>query len=195
MKIVINVLFFISVFFSSCKIVFAADIALIDFAKIIQTSAAGKKIIQQLQAYEKAIVAALEKEEKKLLDQGKKVGENPSAFSEDQLNKMRQERVFFENKKRNYGQALQMSQADSFQALNQEVLKIANVMMDSGKYKIFILRDQVYLFHPSIDITDEILKKLNANVKSISVKDPEKFYQELNQPAKSEKPAKTKVNK
>lgn len=192
MKIVINVLFFISVFFSSCKIVFAADIALIDFAKIIQTSAAGKKIIQQLQAYEKAIVAALEKEEKKLLDQGKKVGENPSAFSEDQLNKMRQERVFFENKKRNYGQALQMSQADSFQALNQEVLKIANVMMDSGKYKIFILRDQVYLFHPSIDITDEILKKLNANVKSISVKDPEKFYQELNQPAKSEKPAKTK---
>lgn len=149
-------------------------IAVVDFDRLLNESVAAKaaeqkltearkSLLKELQEKEKAIsndAAALRKEKAKLKPEEFK--EKAKAFEEELL-KTRKELA---KQKEDLDRSLAVATGN----LRKEVLKIVAEIADKEKYSLVLSSQNVVIAEKSMDITAEVLNKLNASVKEVSLK-------------------------
>lgn len=149
-------------------------IALIDLAKIIETSVAGKDLQSKFKSKKEAIqkeAAAYEKdlqskektlmEERKTLDE-KAFNEKKAGF-EKSLRAKREELV-------NKNVALEKSKNEALKAIQTKVQEICAGIAKEKNIQVILDFAAVVIAQQTLDITPDVIKKLDTDLKSVSLK-------------------------
>ncbi len=165
-------------FFASGGQVFAQGealkIAVIDTNKIIKSSKAGKSIQEQVGKKRKAVLKILEKKEKALRAEEKRLIDSKGTVSKEEFLAQRKafEAKFLETnkfaKKRN--RDLEEAYAIAMSTLQKDVFGIVEKISDKEEYTLILRRHDVFLAAKSVDITSKVLKALDAKTKKIPLK-------------------------
>lgn len=168
---------------ASSKPVLAADqvagnpvvIAVLDLEQVVQKSVAGKSITAAINVREEALKKeadgykkSLRAKEVKLVDD-RKAGQDDKAFEaakkafEDDVKKSQKAIV-------DKGVALEKSKLEALKSIQSEIAKITADIADEKKLQIVVDRKFVVIAEQSLDITAEVLKRLDEKVKSIPLK-------------------------
>jgi len=151
-------------------------LAVINIEKIRVDAKAAKDIRSQITEYRKVFRADVENEEREIRKANEELAKqrailSPEAFSEErkkfELRLIQVQRQVQERK-----QSLDKSQAVAFskvqEALNEVVIKVA----ENNKLTLILRSDQVVFWAQALDITEAVLKQLDAKIPSIKVPKP-----------------------
>ncbi len=152
------------------------DIAIVDVQKVLQESAAAQDIREQISKKQNDYQTEISKQEESLRAEEKKLNEQKGILSDKAFEKKRDE---FKEKvmkfQRNYQEkraSLDKSLNDALGQIQENVLKIIADLAEEKKFKIAIPSSQVMFAQANLNITDEVLKKLNDKLKKVSVAEP-----------------------
>jgi len=157
---------------------FAADavqpVAIIDLAKVVETSSAGKDLQGKFKSKKEALqkeAIAYEKElrekeqtlikDKKSLDE-KAFNEKKKTF-ETALKKQRQD-ILTKNVN------LEKSKNEALKTIQTKVAQISADIADEKKIQVVLDRSAVVIAQQSLDITADVIKKLDDTLKSVPLK-------------------------
>jgi len=149
----------------------AQSIAVVDVDRLLSESKAGKSIQAQhtskRAAYQKEFTAL----ENKLAAAEKQLVKDKESVSPEEFMKKRQafEKEFQETrrlfqKRRN---SLDKGLADSFKTLRKIIIQTTAEISETGNYDIVVTRESVVIVDKKMDITDAVLKKMNAKVSNV----------------------------
>ncbi len=159
---------------------FAADtgdskIAVLDLEMVVQKSEAGQSVQAAIKKREQAMVAdangfkkTLREKEQKLIND-RKAGQDDKAFEEAkktfeaEVNKSQQAMI-------EKNSALEKSKLAALKDIQGRIAKITADIADERKLQIVVDRKFVVIAEQKLDITEEVLKRLNASVTSIPLK-------------------------
>ncbi|MDR0483965.1 MAG: OmpH family outer membrane protein [Alphaproteobacteria bacterium] len=152
----------------------AADFAVVDYQAVIQKSKAFASFQAQAEANKKALETQFQKESEALKAEEQSLVNKRPELSEAEFNKKRAD---FEAKVTAFRNKYQQKQTD-FEKNNNEVLKTIEAQLRKSINEIAKARnlEVVYnsmalaYFDSSKDISDEILKKLDAALPKVSLK-------------------------
>lgn len=149
-------------------------IAVVDVQMLLIESKAAKNIQKQLKekrdALQKEFIALEEKlraDEKALAADKAKLDD--AAFKtkrESFEKKLLETQTMVQNKKRDLEQAV----LDSTEVLRDALLKIVAGISDAKKFDVVLTRQNVVIADKSLDITNEVLEKLNATMTEVPLK-------------------------
>ena len=151
-----------------------ATIAIVDMQVLLQSSEAAKSIRAQLETQGKTFQVEVSKQEEELQKGGNDLKAKKDKLSEDEFTK---ERQAFEKKVasaqakvQERKQALDNSFADAMDVLQTNMVGvIADVAKEKG-VSIVLARQNVIIAEKNIDITDDVMKRLNAKLSKVEVK-------------------------
>lgn len=157
---------------------FAADggskIGVVDTTRIMKESDAAKGIFKELEAKRAEYEKQIKGQEDSLRKAEQDITAKKSKMSEDEFNKARKD---FEEKLMSAQKMVQDRKKTLDDALagavNQLREKSAKITADIAKergYDVVVTQDAVVLAQPELDVTDEVVKRLNADVKHIDIK-------------------------
>ena len=163
-----RITFLISVFMFCSHLALAADVAkigVIDFQKILETSAAGKAIQAQLKAKNEMMAADLQKKGAEIENISKRLERESMVMSKEMREeKEREHRIKvndFKTLQKRYRADLQKLQVELMQKLQAD---LSDVTAEIGKKEGYLLimdkRGVVYAPN-SVDLTDKIIQRLN----------------------------------
>lgn len=146
----------------------------IDMTRVMKETDAAKGIFSTLESKRDEYEKQIQKEGDTLQALEKDIIAKKSKMSEDEFNKARKD---FEDKLvkaqkmvQERKQTLDKGMADGINKLRDEARKItADVAKERG-YASVLTQEAVVLAEPSLDVTDEVVKRLNAKVKKIDIK-------------------------
>ncbi len=146
----------------------------IDMTRVMKETDAAKGIFKALETKRGEYEKQIQKEGDSLQQQEKDIVAKKPKMSEEEFNKARKD---FEEKLvkaqkmvQERKQTLDKGMADGINKLRREAAKVtADVAKERG-YSAVLTQDAVVLADPSFDVTDEVVKRLNANVKQIDIK-------------------------
>ncbi len=146
----------------------------IDMARVMKETDAAKAILAELEAKRKEYEGQIEKEGDSLSKLEKDIIAKKPKMSEEEFATARTD---FEKK---IGEAQKMVQerkvsfdkafADAINKLRAEAAKYTAEVAKERGYAAVITQEAVVLAEPTLDVTDEVIKRLNKNVKKISIK-------------------------
>lgn len=152
----------------------ATSIGVIDLAKIIETSAAGKDLQAKFKTRKEAVqkeAVAFEKDvqskeqtlikDRKSLDE-KAFNEKKATFEKD-LKKKRED-VLSKNV------TLEKSKNEALKAIQGKVAQICADIASEKKIEIILDRSSVVIAQQSLDITADVIKKLDDTLKTVDLK-------------------------
>lgn len=151
---------------------FVSNIAVLDLEAVVQNSEAGKGVSAAIAQREKALQAqandmkkSLKTKEQKLIADRKanidqKTFEDEKKKFEDELKSSQQSLLSKSNE-------LEKSKLAALKTIQQHIAKITADVADERKIQIVVDRKFVVIAEQNMDITDEVLKRLNQDVKSI----------------------------
>jgi outer membrane protein len=153
---------------------FAESIGVVNVGKIIKESKAATSVRSQMQAKNKAFQGEVEAKEKALLaeDQAlvkQKDSADKAAFEKkvkDFREKAATEQRAFQSKK---GQ-LDKAYGTALEEIQKNVLEITKQVAAEKKMNLVLSSAQVLHADAGLDITDEVLKRLDAKLPTVSVK-------------------------
>ncbi len=149
-------------------------IAVIDLVKIVETSAAGKDLQSKFKAKKDAVQKEAVSYEKDLKDKEqtllkdsktmdkKAFSEKKSGF-EKALMKKREELL---SKNRD----LEKSKNQALKSIQSKVAQICASIAEEKKIQVILDRSAVVIAQQSLDITGEVIKKLDEDMKSVTLK-------------------------
>lgn len=150
-------------------------IAVLDLEQVVQKSTAGQSITSAIKVREDSLKKeadgykkSLRAKEVKLVDD-RKAGQNDKDFDaakkafEQDVKKSQQAIV-------DKGIALEKSKLEALKNIQSEIAKITADIADEKKLQIVVDRKFVVIAEQSLDITDEVLRRLNDKVKSIPLR-------------------------
>lgn len=152
----------------------APMIAIIDVDKILSESKAAKSLQKQIQTKKESFQkefsqkeSELKKNETELLAQREKLtaeefGKNRKAFEE----KILETRKLFQKRH----SSLEGGQKAAMAELLNNIAQLTSEVADEKKYDIVLTRDSVVVFDKTLDITAEVLKKLDAKISEVQLK-------------------------
>src|SRR5688572_22086258 len=148
--------------------------AVVDVEVLMNESAAGKSIQEQLKLKQDAFQKEFSKKEEELHADQKKIVEKKAEMKPEELNTKRQE---FEAKLLETRKLLQKrrSSLDSglgkaMQELRKNIMEVSAEIAEAKGYSLVLSRDSIVVAQKEADITKEALEKLNSKVKSITLK-------------------------
>ena len=157
----------------------AQKIAVLDLAAIRRHSLAGKSITKQFTSYRKAFQKDAEAQQKRLKAAQSELRLQRSLLSPEAMQarerKFKDEvaaaqRVFQARKK-----ALDKSRVEALKVFEKNLTEILKKLRADRKIDVIINKRPAVIFaDPSVDITGEILKRINVRLKKITVKNPGK---------------------
>jgi Skp family chaperone for outer membrane proteins len=166
--------------FSTSTACFAADstnantIAVVDIQKVMQESTAAKDIRDQIKVQGDKFQADVSKKEDELRTADQKLNEQKAILSQQAFNEKREE---FKNKANKAQHDVQEKRAQLDASFNESIGQvqkaISEIIADMAKekgFQIAIQRMQILYSADSLDITDEVLKRLNAKLATVKVK-------------------------
>lgn len=146
----------------------------IDMTRVMKETDAAKGIFSALESKRSEYEKQIQKEGDTLAQLEKDIIAKKPKMNEEEFNKSRKD---FEDKLvkaqkmvQERKQTLDKGMADGINKLRAEAAKItADVAKERG-YASVLTQEAVVLAEPSLDVTDEVVKRLNAKVKKIDIK-------------------------
>jgi Skp family chaperone for outer membrane proteins len=151
----------------------AVTIGVVDINKVLQASDAGKGIYSELEGKRKEFQAQITKEEDSLRSASQEFEKQKDTLSKDQLQSKHKEieqKIFNGQRMVQERKAmLDKSFSDTMVKLRNEVGKIVAEIAKEKHLSAVLTEDAVMLSLPEMNMTDEVLKRLNTKVKKIPV--------------------------
>lgn len=148
-------------------------IAVVDIERLIGRSTASENIQKQLDREKEKLQKSFTAEEKKLKDLEKEIMAKKDSLSEEEFNaeKQRFQKNLIEARQSLGKQVNNVEQAANaaLGQLRQEIVKTIAEMTEQEKYTIVITKQNVIMAEKKLDITDEVMARLNKNIKTIKL--------------------------
>lgn len=151
-----------------------SSIGVVNVAKIMQTSKAATSVRSQLQTKQKSFQGELDAKEKALLaeDQSlvKQKDSTEKAAFEKKVKDFREKAANEQRDVQAKKAALDKSFAAALEEIQKNVLDITKQVAAEKKLNLVVSSAQVLYTDTSLDITDEVLKRLDAKLPTVTVK-------------------------
>lgn len=146
-------------------------IAVVDVEKILNDSAAGKSIEGQLKSRREAFQKEFSARENNLMNAEKILVENQKTLSAEEFSTKRQEfekqlletRNLFQKRR----QSLDKGLGNALAELRKNILSVTAEIADEKNYQVVLSRDSVVIVEKEMDITGEVLKRMDSKIKTI----------------------------
>lgn len=163
----------------SARVQAAQNIAVLDLVAIRHRSLVGKSITEQLNVYRKAFQKDAEAQQKKFQAAQNELRLQRSLLSPEAMQarerKFKEEFEAVQRRLQARRKALDKSRIEAFKIYEENLKEVLKKIRAERKIDIIIrIRPSVLLAAPSSDITKEVLKRIDARIKKIPVKDPGK---------------------
>lgn len=149
------------------------EIAIVDIQNILQKSKAAQSIQKQLKDQRKSLQKEFSKFEEELKGAEKELAGQRASLPADEFNKKREkfeERLIktrsIVQKRKN---ALDVALKEAMQKLRVEILEIVAGIAEDKGYKLVMSRQNVIIVDKEIDITTDVLKKLDKSLKKVDL--------------------------
>ena len=157
------------IFFFSAQSVFAADVAkigVIDLQQILETSAAGKSIQAQLKKQKETMESDLKQKGTEIENIRKRLERESMVMSKDMREeKEREQRIKindFKSLQKKYRSDLQKLEVQLMNQLQEDIKELVDAIGKKEGYLLIINKYSVLYSPSSIDITEDLIKKLNS---------------------------------
>lgn len=149
-------------------------VAVVDVQKLMSVSKAAKSIQEQIESKRKSYQQEFAKHEDELRETEKSLAEARNVMSADEFNQKREgfENKLLETRKlvQTRRRALEKAAAEALAQLRNKIVSIVASIADEGEYDLVINRQNIILVDKSMDITSEVLTKLDKTMSKIEVK-------------------------
>ena len=159
-----------SIFMLCSHFALAADVAkigVIDFQKILETSAAGKAIQAELKSKNEMMAADLQKKGTEIENISKRLERESMVMSKEMREeKEREQRIKvndFKSLQKKYRAELQKLQVELMQKLQTDLKAVTAEIGKKEGYLLIIDKRGVVYAPTSVDLTDKIIQMLNKN--------------------------------
>lgn len=148
-------------------------IAIVDIQGLLQKSKAAVSIQDQLKEQRQSFQKEFSKYEEKLQSAKQELGSQRSSLSAEEFSKKREDfeeklietRSIVQKKKKALDEALK----NAMKELRIEILEIVADIADEKDLKLVISRQNVIVVDKGIDITSDVLKRLDKSLKSVDL--------------------------
>ncbi len=148
-------------------------LAVVDTNRVLQDTNAAKSMFAELEKKRAEYQAQISKEENELRATEKDLVEKKDKLGKDEFEKKRTafEKSIAEGQKRvqDKKRTLDKAHAESIAKLKTEVAKVVSEIAKEKGASVVLTQESVMLVAPELNITDEVIKRLNASVKKIAV--------------------------
>ena len=173
MKKYILILFFITLSITNFSIV-RANIVFVDLDKIVSISKAGKSIINQLEVLNKATIEDFKKTEKKLKDKEIKLIAQKNILSsseyENNVRSFKTEINTYSKERKVIIKKINKLKLESTNKLLQQVNKVLIKYSEENSISVILQKKYIITGKSDLDISDDILKLVNKNIKEFKIK-------------------------
>ena len=153
-----------------------ALLVIIDIAQVVRDSAAARAMRTQAERQQAALRAEDEKTDKDLRAAEQELVQQRTILAPEAFNQKRRDferrvneaQQSAQGKRRDLEEAFAAAQRRIEAAMNEVVIEVAK----ENDYKAVLPRAVVVASHDSIDITDEVLQRLNKKIPTVSVSTP-----------------------
>ena len=151
-------------------------IAIVDVQRILQESLASKSVQKQLEAQRSKFQNEIEKEENSLRDAEQSLSKQrgelaPQTYAEREQ-QLRQRFSTVENHVQTRRKVLDQSFTDSMNAVRAALLDVVGIVARERGANLVIVKQQALWTDQAIDVTDEVLKRLDDKMPKIDVAMP-----------------------
>ncbi len=151
-----------------------SKIAVVDVQKVMSESKGAKSIQKQLEEQRRIFQEEFSKHERELMEDQKALVEGRADMSPEDFAKKRDqfEGQLLETRKlvQKRQQALEKAAGDAIGALRNEVVKIVAELAEKNGYDIVVTKQNVILAEKEMDITSQVMSKLDKSLKQIELK-------------------------
>ena len=148
-------------------------VAIVDMQVILQQSEAAKSIQKQLESQRKSFQAEISKQEDELRNAEQELRRQRSIVPQQQFDQQRQqfEQRVAEVQRRTQERKRTLDQAlnDSLEVLRKNVMEVVAQVAQEQQLTLVLARQQVIMAEKSLDITDDVMQRLNQKLKSVAV--------------------------
>jgi len=149
-------------------------VGIVNVAKIMQDSKAATSVRNQLQAKQKSFQAELDAKEKELLaeDQSlvKQRDKVEKAAFEKKVTAFREKTAAAQRQVQEKKAQLDKSFGAALEEIQKNLVEITRQVAAEKKYAMIVSSAQVLYGDPALDVTDEVLKRLDAKLPNVTVK-------------------------
>jgi Skp family chaperone for outer membrane proteins len=149
------------------------NIAVVDIEKVLNESKAGKSIQAQLKKHREVFQKEFSDRENKLVAAEKILVQQRTDLSPEEFAKKRKafEKQLLETrnlfqKRRN---SLDKGLGGSLSNLRKNIIEVTAAVADENKYQVVLTRDSVVIVQKEMDITGEVLSRLNKKISTIKL--------------------------
>lgn len=152
----------------------AQDLAVVDVQKIMKDSTAAQAARQQLQAKQKEFQDQISAKEKDLQKEDQELAKQRSLMDQDafkqKIASFQQKAAGVQKEVREKRQTFTKAYEDAISQLHSHVTGIIADMAKEKGFKIAVPTSQILYADPALDISAEVLSRLNKQMPSLTVK-------------------------
>jgi Skp family chaperone for outer membrane proteins len=149
------------------------SVLVVDFQALLQNSKASKLVRQQMEAKRAEYQKDLSHQQDALRQEGDAVQRQQATMTPEQINAKRKELQVkvnaFDRDLEAKRQALERSNADALQKIQEVMVKIITDIAKDRKANVVLQRSELVLYDPGFDITDEVLQRLDEQLPTLTV--------------------------
>ena len=150
------------------------NIGVVNTAKIMRDSKAAQSVRSQLQAKQKSFQADLDAKEKQLLAEDQALAKQQSSVDkaafEQKVKEFRARAAAAQREVQQKKLAVDKALATALENIQQTVVQITKEVATEKKMNAVVSSAQVLYAEPGLDITDEVLNRLNSKLPNVAVK-------------------------
>ncbi len=154
-----------------------AVIAVLDYARILQASDAAKDIRRQVKLYGDSFRDVVQAEEDRLRGIEAELKRQRSVLSPDAYEEMRQDFksqvITAQRQGQNFKRDLEKALKFATTQLQKAVIPIVKKLTEEKGYTIVVDNSQVLFADGGLDITEEVLDRLNQTLRTVAVPKPQ----------------------
>ena len=165
-----KIIFILIIFFTTISLSQSNEkIVYLDLDNIVNNTNAGKFIINELKKSKEAALSKFEKKEKELKKIENDINKQKNILSEDELKKkitnFRKEISIFKNDKQKVINEFNQKKIDEFNKFFKKITPLIENYVKEKKIDIVLDRKNIFLASKKKDITQEIIKIIDSNIK------------------------------
>lgn len=149
-------------------------VAIVDVQRILQASEAAQSVKAQLEAQRSRFQGEITKEEAELREAEKKLAQlrqeaKTQAYVEEEQ-KLQQRFLTVERHVQARRKALDQAFADSMNTVREALVEVVSEVAKANGFNLVLVKQQVIWNGAAVDITDEVLSRLNKELPKVSVR-------------------------
>jgi outer membrane protein len=150
------------------------SVAVIDLMKIVEVSSAGKDLQAKFKTRKEAVQKEAAAYEKELVSQDKSLQKDRASMTDEEFKKKRNSIEAELKKKRDSvltrNNNLEKAKNEALRTIQSRVAQITADIADKKKISVVLDRSAVVIAAQSLDITNEVIKELDASLKTVPLK-------------------------